>query len=119
MARHKKLTDQQIILGHRMRVFEEMSWMDIGMALGCSDNLISKECREMFGPDNKIRKSRRALYVNEPCDRRVERNPKFDPRRDGYPVYASVDAEITGSPPIGRRALDRKLVGTRTVSENR
>jgi hypothetical protein len=33
------------------------------------------------------------------------RNPAFDPRRDGYPEYASPYAEWLGDPPIGRRQM--------------
>lgn len=41
-------------------------------------------------------------------DRRtIERNPEYDPNRDGEPMYASPFAQALGEPPIGRRALDK------------
>lgn len=45
--------------------------------------------------------------MHQVSDKMAERNPEFDPRRDGLPEYESVDAFLTGSPPIGRSALDK------------
>lgn len=42
------------------------------------------------------------------AESRIERNPAYDPARDGPPVYDSPYAQLLGDPPIGRRALDAR-----------
>ena len=38
----------------------------------------------------------------------VNRNPVYDPLRDGGPVYRSPFSELLGEPPLGRSALDMR-----------
>lgn len=40
---------------------------------------------------------------------RLERNATYDPRRDPAPEYADLTARVLGDPPIGRRAIDRRV----------
>ncbi len=42
-----------------------------------------------------------------PTEDGVERNPEYDPRRDGYPIWKNPAAMLLGEPPIGRSALDK------------
>ena len=42
-----------------------------------------------------------------PVEDGIERNPEFDPRVHGYPVWENAAEMLLGCPPIGRRASDK------------
>lgn len=113
-----RLTEEQIKQVKAWRHDDCLTIESISKKMGCSKETI----RCALDPtvrarlSAKIRAARKAKSEGRTDKRSIaldrrgadERNPAYDPYRDGPHVYASVSAVLMGDPPIGRSALERR-----------
>jgi hypothetical protein len=83
----------------------------VARELGCQPYEIKRAVDPAYNERylRKRREYQRDRYI--PVERRkldpvvFNYDPLYDPRRDGYPVYADAQAELLGDPPVGRREM--------------
>jgi hypothetical protein len=101
---------------------EKKTWKEIGRYF----HRKSETVRAAVDPEyRRFRNARHKTYrpparnifaVEQARELTIQREPLYDPRRDGLPEWRSVGAYLMGEPPIGRSALERKGFGTSTRS---
>lgn len=109
-----ELSAHEIEIAKRMRN-RGMNFRYIGRKLGvCAETVKRHIDTEWYARRRKAINARRRGETKSPAVMRhavrsentETRNPKYDPRVHGAPVYRHEFAELLGEPPRGRSALD-------------
>ena len=103
-----KLCEEEIERARKLK--KTMSWAQVGAVFGVSATTIRRKLDEEYRQRDNAKKRdvglgwQMKLGITEL--NRSSITPAYCPKRDGLPVYESLDAYLTGCPPLGRRALD-------------
>jgi len=98
-----KLSPEQISEGKQLRS-NGWTWLRLKERYFVSETCVRRNIDPMFGKRYKVKQN----FWNDDSHEKVERNPTYDPRRDGYRAWESPSAYLCGEPEIGRRAIDMR-----------
>ena len=108
-----KLCNEQIERARRLK--KEMNWTQLGAVFGVSATTMRRKLDEDYRHRDNAKKRQQGLgWQMKLGITELNKNsitPAYCPKRDGLPEWDSVDAYLTGCPPLGRRALDGKNLG--------
>lgn len=122
MQRKPPLSADQIERARYLRAGNGLSWEAIGKHFDRNPETIKRYVDEGYRlqrnrqvSDCRRSRAKIAGTARSGCtpfvrhDEPERRNPRFDPRRDGSPIYRTEFSEMLGEPPVGRSALDQKM----------